>query len=60
VKEETNINAEIVRRLTTIRYSAAGNNKETIYFIMRVKKENEFIPNEETDEKSLTKQRKEI
>jgi len=49
IKEETGIDAEIVKHLKDIFYSAKGEKKITVYFLMKIINENEFIQNDETD-----------
>jgi 8-oxo-dGTP pyrophosphatase MutT (NUDIX family) len=50
VKEETGIDAEIEKHLKDVFYSAKGEKKITVYFLMKIINENTYLQNDETDE----------
>jgi len=49
IKEETNIDAEIITHYKDIYYSAGENEKITKYYLMKIVNENLFTENDETD-----------
>ena len=49
IKEETGIDSEIVRHLKDIYYTVNGEEKITVYYLMKIIKENTYTQNDETN-----------